>query len=257
MVLLVMLRKIKQERLKKTLDGLTESGASGSIIKNVQAQALNIIEPLKAIEKPVETLGVATATAFGTGFAAASTQITGVTFKPQFDLLSQELKDFNEGISDIVSNGLVTSFESIGNALGSALSGASGVAQSLGATLLDTLGSLLGQLGQMAIQTGVTLLAIKLSLKSFNPALAIGAGIALIALAGVVKGKAAKLGGGVSGGGGGGSSSPTPSYSTSGGGSYSSGFTSGSEGRVIFEISGTNLIGVLNRAGAKLQRYGG
>jgi hypothetical protein len=28
-------------------------------------------------------------------------------------------------------------------------------------------------------------------------------------------------------------------------------------GRVVFEISGTNLIGVLNRAGAKLQRYGG
>ena len=27
-------------------------------------------------------------------------------------------------------------------------------------------------------------------------------------------------------------------------------------GRVIFEISGTNLIGVLNRAGAKLQRFG-
>jgi hypothetical protein len=27
-------------------------------------------------------------------------------------------------------------------------------------------------------------------------------------------------------------------------------------GRVVFEISGTNLIGVLNRAGAKLQRFG-
>ena len=27
-------------------------------------------------------------------------------------------------------------------------------------------------------------------------------------------------------------------------------------GRVVFEISGTNLVGVLNRAGAKLQRFG-
>jgi hypothetical protein len=38
-----------------------------------------------------------------------------------------------------------------------------------------------------------------------------------------------------------------------------SGFGAGSDissGRVVFEISGTNLVGVLNRAGAKLQRFG-
>jgi hypothetical protein len=37
------------------------------------------------------------------------------------------------------------------------------------------------------------------------------------------------------------------------------GFNAGSDissGRVVFEISGTNLVGVLNRAGAKLQRFG-
>jgi hypothetical protein len=36
----------------------------------------------------------------------------------------------------------------------------------------------------------------------------------------------------------------------------SSSFSDFSSGRVVFEISGTNLIGVLNRAGAKLQRFG-
>lgn len=45
----------------------------------------------------------------------------------------------------------------------------------------------------------------------------------------------------------------TTQISTQASGSTYSDFSSG---RVVFEISGTNLIGVLNRAGAKLQRFG-
>jgi hypothetical protein len=50
---------------------------------------------------------------------------------------------------------------------------------------------------------------------------------------------------------------PTPAISTT---STTSGSASGVDfggGSVVFQISGTNLIGVLNRAGQKLQRYGG
>ena len=50
---------------------------------------------------------------------------------------------------------------------------------------------------------------------------------------------------------------PTPAVSTT---TTSSPATSGVDfggGSVVFQISGTNLIGVLNRAGQKLQRYGG
>jgi len=50
---------------------------------------------------------------------------------------------------------------------------------------------------------------------------------------------------------------PLPAQQTN---SYSSAAISSNSdfggGRVVFEISGTNLIGVLNRAGAKLQRFG-
>lgn len=50
---------------------------------------------------------------------------------------------------------------------------------------------------------------------------------------------------------------PTPSYATNTvTSSASSSAADFGSGRVIFEISGTNLIGVLNRAGAKLQRFG-
>jgi hypothetical protein len=50
---------------------------------------------------------------------------------------------------------------------------------------------------------------------------------------------------------------PTPAVSTT---TTSSPATSGVDfggGSVVFQISGANLIGVLNRAGQKLQRYGG
>lgn len=50
---------------------------------------------------------------------------------------------------------------------------------------------------------------------------------------------------------------PQPSFSTSSNFTTSPVSNSGFDyGRVVFEISGVNLIGVLNRAGAKLQRFG-
>jgi hypothetical protein len=50
---------------------------------------------------------------------------------------------------------------------------------------------------------------------------------------------------------------PQPAYSTSTVGTSSASSVDFGSGRVVFEIQGSNLIGVLNRAGAKLQRYTG
>jgi hypothetical protein len=175
-------------------------------------------------------------------------------------IINQDLINFNQQASDIINNSLVNTFAGIGGAIGQALTSGANIGQALGQTLLQSIGSVLGQLGQMAIATGVAILKIKLSLKTFNPYAAIAGGVALLALSGVVRSKAAKLGGsggGSSGFGGGGSASPTPAFSTSTAGSSG---VSGSDfggGSVVFQISGANLIGVLNRAGQKLQRYGG
>ena len=49
---------------------------------------------------------------------------------------------------------------------------------------------------------------------------------------------------------------PQPAYSTSAATTSSASAVDFGSGRVVFEISGVNLIGVLNRAGAKLQRFG-
>ncbi|MFA5243713.1 MAG: hypothetical protein WC380_00295 [Pedobacter sp.] len=49
---------------------------------------------------------------------------------------------------------------------------------------------------------------------------------------------------------------PQPAYSTSTASTSSASSVDFGGGRVVFEISGVNLVGVLNRAGAKLQRFG-
>jgi hypothetical protein len=50
---------------------------------------------------------------------------------------------------------------------------------------------------------------------------------------------------------------PQPAFTTSNAISTSSSSNVDfGNGRVVFEISGVNLVGVLNRAGAKLQRFG-
>ena len=62
--------------------------------------------------------------------------------------------------------------------------------------------------------------------------------------------------GGGSAGGGGNLSAPTPQSSAAISTSAAGSSQDFAGGRVVFEISGTNLIGVLNRAGAKLTRFG-
>ncbi len=166
------------------------------------------------------------------------------------------LQDFNDQASEIINNGIANTFAGLGEAIGGALASGTNVLEAAGASLLSSLGGVLVQLGQLAIQTGVGILAVKTALKSLNPAVAIAAGVALIALGSAFKGKAAKIGnsGGSSGGGGGSTggdyTSPASSVSTGGG----SGFTNGS---VVFEISGTSLIGVLSNSLDKNSRLGG
>jgi hypothetical protein len=174
--------------------------------------------------------------------------------------VNKHLVDFNQQASDIINSSLVETFAGIGNAIGESLANGTSLAQNLGASLLNSLGSVLGQLGQMAIAAGLGIKAIKIALETLNPFVAIAAGVALLALSGVVKGQASKIGKSMGGGGGGGSSGggsvPVPQGSATISTSAAGSSQNMGGGVVVFEISGTNLIGVLNRAGAKLTRFG-
>jgi hypothetical protein len=96
--------------------------------------------------------------------------------------LATSIDEMNKRIVQAIESFLESSFVNIGEALGEMFSGNS----DLGQTMLQTLAGLLRQLGEIAIQTGIGLLAIKSSLKTINPGLAIAAGVALIAFSSLI-----------------------------------------------------------------------
>lgn len=103
---------------------------------------------------------------------------------------------FNDQIGAALNNGVIAAFEGIGEAIGSSLANGTNLIDALGTSLLGVFGDLLVNLGKIAIQTGIGIKAIQTALKSLNPVVAIGAGVALIALGSLIKGKVSNLGGG-------------------------------------------------------------
>lgn len=169
-------------------------------------------------------------------------------------LMAVALADFNNKASEIISGSIVETFAGLGNAIGNALATGGNILEAVGKSLLSSLGGVLTEMGKMAIQVGVGLLAIKVALKSLNPAVAIGAGVALIALGSFFSAKSSSLSGSIGGG----------ASSASGSGANNSSFTSsgfGSSnqggGTVVFEISGQKLIGVLSNTINGNKRLGG
>lgn len=128
----------------------------------------------------------------------------------------------------------------IGMALGNAMSGSA----KLGESLLQVFGGVLTQLGEMLIATGVGISSFKKALSSLNPAVAIGAGIALIAMGTAIAGSIKSLGDSAGG--------SHRSAGTSGGGGGNSRGTLGSGGLEIqlggsWEIRGSDLVYIFNR----------
>ena len=106
---------------------------------------------------------------------------------------------------------------------------------------IGSMGAMLQELRAATIACGVGLIAVKAAIT--NPATAIAAGVAMVALGSMIGKSVAKSSSVVGGGGsvstGASVSSPTSSTGSSSGGSSFQG------GTVVFEISGQSLIGVL------------
>ena len=171
------------------------------------------------------------------------------------DLLEKMYK-FNEQLSSIITNGTVNALSGIGEAIGDALVNGGNIIDSVGKTILGSMGSMLKDLGKATIAYGVGLIAVKAAIK--NPYLAVAAGVAMVALgsamsSAVSKSSSSALGGSSSGGMSSGASYSSPASSSS----YSSGGGGMGGGTVVFEISGTSLIGVLNNTLDRNKRLGG
>ncbi len=162
--------------------------------------------------------------------------------------MNADLSDDFIDLGSMVSGALSGVFASIGDSI---VSG-DNVLSSLGTSLLGGLGSILIQLGEMALQVGMGLLAVQLSLKTLNPFVAIAAGGALIAIGSAFASGANKLsvsmGGGYSSAPSMRSSEVTPSMPQ---GEYRDSYSSS---KVEFKISGDNLVGVLDRKETRRNR---
>ena len=182
---------------------------------------------------------------------SAQNNVVGKLTNEGFTIVKSEMELFSEEVSSIVENNLESAFAGIGEAIGSSLANGTNVFKALGDVLLSSLGKLLTQLGEAAIAVGVGMLAIQASFS--NPFTAIAAGVALVAIGTAIssaKGAVNDVGGGNAQG-----------SSTSAGGGVTTGFSSSSspggfEGRVVFEIAGSKLIGVLNNTSRNDLRTG-
>jgi hypothetical protein len=173
-----------------------------------------------------------------------------------YESVKSAMGDLSEGIKviSIDLTGMITStLTNVFSAVSTAIMEGDNVMEALGASLLGTLGGIMVDLGKMAIGIGVGLEAIKKAFQSLNPALAIGAGVALIAIGSLFSAGARKLSQSI-GGGGGYSSAPSlrstePSYGPSEyRGAYQDDF------KVEFRIGSNELVGVLDTAEQRRNR---
>jgi hypothetical protein len=113
----------------------------------------------------------------------------------QFLLGLTRMQDFRDGMAEIMSGFAENAAVGFGQFLGAFASGNAGIGD-LASLLLNTVADMAIRLGKLAISIGVGVGAIKTALQSLNPAVAIAAGIALVALGTLVKSAAANIAGG-------------------------------------------------------------
>lgn len=167
------------------------------------------------------------------------------------------LAEFNAQVTEVIQTGAQQTIGDFAFAIGDALGSGGNVLKAAGAALLGGLAGILNQLGQLAIATGLTITGIKKALQTLNPAVAIGAGVALVALAGFVSSKAKSLGSAGPGGGGGGAS--VGSSGVGGGTAFEGGAQGGlfEQNRDVsgqFVVRGQDLVYVLGQANNRINK---
>ena len=193
---------------------------------------------------------------------AIKTSVGEIRIAVSSELLAmQELMyNFSEDLSSLVENSIGSTFSNLGASIGEALASGQNVFSAIGQSLLQSLSSFLSDMGDLLIKYGILAVAkgkIDLAIATGGP-VAIGAGLAAIAVGVLLKAASGALGAKAKGGAGQTStatgSSANNSSSTSGGG-Y--GWSGGGTNTVVFEIAGTKLLGVLNNTTSRNLRLGG
>ena len=169
----------------------TGDAASGSGVAGV-------VSAFKSLKKIAPKSMHAVVTSMKAGAVQMASPIQQMT-EQQINLAKAAI-DLSKNISGAINAAAVNFAVGIGEMIGAAAAGGDGIA-SFGTFALQSLAGLLQQVGEMAIQTGIALLGIQVALKTLNPAIAIAAGIALVALASGIRTSLAKKAGAIQGGG--------------------------------------------------------
>jgi hypothetical protein len=103
----------------------------------------------------------------------------------QFKLI-EATRQMEKDISAAITGAATSFVVGIAEMIGASIAGGEGI-KNFGQFALQSLAGLLQQVGEMAIATGLSLLAIKIGLETLNPFIAIAAGVALVALASGIK----------------------------------------------------------------------
>lgn len=100
-------------------------------------------------------------------------------------------QEFGAALTDAVKDGAANLAGSMGEMIGNIAAGTASI-RDLGNAMLIGLADMAINIGKIAISTGIAISGIKAALESLNPAVAIAAGIALVALGSMVKASLAK-----------------------------------------------------------------
>lgn len=164
-----------------TLDTKKIAGNILPALSGISAGFQQVFEPIKSLNEESSLL-TANLTELGARVNTIPDILTSVQERAL--LVKEAFADFSGTISNAVNTGLADLAAGIGETLGNLASGA-GSLRGIG----DVIANIMESVGRAAIALGIQLAAIKLSIKSLNPALAILGGTLLIAAAKLFKNK--------------------------------------------------------------------
>jgi hypothetical protein len=228
-----------------------------AISKRANTQVSTGIDTSGLQRPSIDTSVNATQNISGVNFKGYLDQIKKVKeqVKKEQDEILEDSKQWNESISNTISAGLSDAFSGIGNAIGEALATGGNVIKAVGQSIIGSLSKFLGNMGKLLIEYG-TLAVIKgkldLAILTGGP-VAIGAGIAAIAV-GIALTAASSALGNLAGSGGGssvGSSVASQSFSGGGVGGLGGGVRD-LTGELV--VRGTDLVYVLGQSNNKIAK---
>lgn len=176
---------------------------------------------------------------FWTGSEAAKWQ----QLEAQAELRAlNRVAQFNEDLNNLIKQGLSEAAASFGEGIGNLMTGDVDI-KGFGQNLLKAVAQFMIQFGKLVVAFGITKLGLDTAIKTpGGAAVAIAAGVALIAIGQAISNLSAKGYDNSSSGGG------SSGYLSGSGNSYGSqaNSTSTTDNKVVFELQGTKLVGVLN-----------